>query len=192
MSQPAQMDPDIPNQYRSGSRAGLVFLALLGLAAFVAVMPLLVKGRREMLVPKGPAPEIVAAGWINGESPTRESLAGKVVLIDVWATWCGPCRKKLPDLVALHEEYSQRGVVFIGLTEEGESAVDEIKQVLDGAGATWPNGWGARRTIVDLEVRYLPSLFVVGRNGQILWSYDDGGDVQTALELALKEAPPQS
>jgi thiol-disulfide isomerase/thioredoxin len=51
---------------------------------------------------------------LKGNRLTNDSLKGKVVLIDFWATWCGPCRKASPVMQALHEKYASRGLVVIG------------------------------------------------------------------------------
>ncbi|MFM9963550.1 MAG: redoxin domain-containing protein [Planctomycetaceae bacterium] len=186
------MDPDLPNQFRQTSRAGAVFLGLLFLAVAVTAFAWLSGPRKQnrALMPQGPAPIIAAAGWVNGEAPTPESLAGKVIVIDVWATWCKPCRDALPHMVELHERFADRGVVFLGLTDEGEKKLDAIQRVLGNAGARWPNGWGATQTIQDLNAVYLPSVYVIGTNGQIMWTSADRGELSEILEQLLKPAKP--
>lgn len=188
------MDPDIPNQFQRTSRAGPVFFGLLLLAVAVTAISWLGRpGKRDgSLRPHGPAPKIAAAGWVNGEAPTPESLTGKVIVIDVWATWCQPCRDALPHMVELHEKFSDRGVVFIGLTDEGAGKLEAIQSVLRRAGARWPNGWGARQTIQDLGAEYLPSVYVIGTNGQIRWTSDDRGELSEVLEQLLKSADSRS
>lgn len=192
MSTDSEMDPDFPNQYRrKESRASQKFLGLLMLAFVVAGVPWLLK-RGGDLVPIGPAPDIAAAGWVNGEAPTKSDLSGKVVVVSVWATWCGPCRREAPRLAAIHEQFARRGVVFIGLTEDGEEAMDKIHLFLKTAGIQWPNGWGAHQTIRDLGVEALPSMFVIGDDGQLLWASSDGGALPDILERALKRAKSHS
>ncbi|NDD63164.1 MAG: TlpA family protein disulfide reductase [Acidobacteria bacterium] len=64
-----------------------------------------------------PAPEIEIADWI-GQEPTKfEQLRGKVVLLDFWATWCGPCIATFPRLRGLHKKYKDKGLVIVGVTE---------------------------------------------------------------------------
>ncbi len=194
MSDDLEMDPDFPNQYRrKKSRAGQKFFGLLALAVAVASVPWLVKRGAE-LIPKGPAPEIVAAGWVNGKAPTKSDLSGKVVVISVWATWCGPCRREAPRLAAIHQKFAERGVVFIGLTDDDEAEMDKIHLFLKTAGIKWPNGWGAHQTIRDLGVEVLPSMFVIGDDGQILWASSGGNGhaLPEVLESALKRAKSHS
>jgi thiol-disulfide isomerase/thioredoxin len=67
-------------------------------------------------------PEIKVSEWIDQQPVRLADLKGKVVLLDFWATWCGPCRYTIPKINALHRKYKDRGLVVIGLTEfEGEA-----------------------------------------------------------------------
>lgn len=192
MPHESAMDLDNPNEYRRESRAGKILLLLLTLAVFVAALPWFLKPKL-VLIPKGPAPEITAAGWVNGEAPTRESLAGKVVVLCLWATWCGPCHAEAPHLVAVHKQFANRGVVFLGLTTDGEADLDKIHQFLKKAGITWPNGYGAFETSRALRAEAIPAVYVIGRNGQLRWfDQEDGGDLESALELVLQESPHRS
>lgn len=192
MSHDPEMDPDFPNEYRRERRAGKVFVALLALALLVAALPWMFS-RRGALSSKGPAPEIKAAGWINGEAPTKESLAGKVTVVAVWATWCGPCRVEARHLVAVHRRFADRGVVFLGLTAEGEEDLDHIREFLQRTGITWPNGWGAGDTARALKAEYIPALYVIDRDGQLVWfNQQDGGELEDILELALQQAAGRS
>lgn len=192
MSRDSVMDQDIPNEFHRESRAGRVFLGLLALAISIAMLSWLLKPSPN-LRSKGPAPRITAAGWVNDEAPTNESLAGKIVVICAWASWCGPCRAEAPHLVAVHKQFADRGVVFIGLTTEGEEDLDKINRFLKRAGITWPNGWGAVETLRALDVQYIPALFVINPDGQLMWSsQEDGGALEEVLESLLRQPPSRS
>ena len=182
-----EMDPDLPNEFRRTSHAGKVFFGLVLLAVAVTALSWFGKPSDGELRPHGPAPTITAAGWVNGEAPTKESLAGKVVVIDIWATWCGPCLRAMPHMVELHDQFAERGVVFLGLTSEGEEQKAKIQSVLQRAGARWPNGWGAGPTMQELHNEFLPCIYVIGKNGQIMWTTGDGGDLPDVLEQMLKQ-----
>jgi thiol-disulfide isomerase/thioredoxin len=186
MPHESEMDPDVPNEFRRESHAGKVLIGLLLLALGVTLLSWFISPGNGLLKSHGPAPSITAAGWVNGAAPTKESLAGKVVLIDVWATWCGPCLRAMPHMVELHDQFADRGVVFIGLTSEGEEDQAKIQSVLQKADARWPTGWGAIQTMRDLHNEFLPCIYVIGKNGQIMWTTEDGGDLPQVLEQLLK------
>ena len=197
MSHDPAMDSDVPNQFRRVSYSKQIFFLFLSLAIGVAALAWMASPRS--VVPFFSSsqsglrlPAIEAAGWINGPPPDRDALVGKVVVIEVWASWCGPCRKNMPLLVKLHESFAGRDVVFIGLTGEGKGELAEVQKMIETFGVTWPNGWGAMRTTQSLEVDSIPALYVFGANGRLAWSSPDGGDVREVLEREVRKAGAKS
>src|SRR6056297_3351124 len=95
-------------QTGSGSGFNFALLVCLLVAGFFiySLMNLgSIEGRGGLAVGK-PAPEIQAAGWVNGSPP--DVLSGKVIVVDAWATWCLPCKKKAPDLVETYQKFADR------------------------------------------------------------------------------------
>jgi len=140
------------------------------------------------LQPGNPAPPIAAAGWINGAAPTPETLAGKVVVVEAWATWCGPCRRRAPELVRTHNKFHGRDVVFIGLTAEGATSLDQIHQFLNATGIEWLNGYGAMETLRGLQAELIPAAWVIDHNGMVVWNDDSSESLDKAIENALLAA----
>jgi thiol-disulfide isomerase/thioredoxin len=134
------------------------------------------------IAPGETAPVIRAEGWINGEPP---ELTGRVVLLDLWASWCGPCRKKAPEFVELHRKYGEKGVVFVGISLEDKQSLPQMEAFISGAGITWPNGYEAEETIGQLHVEVIPRAWVIGADGKVVWNEDSEEPLEKALERAL-------
>jgi thiol-disulfide isomerase/thioredoxin len=193
MSREPSMDPDVPNQFQTGTPSKQVFWILLGLAVTLTVLAWAASPRshRPIFSPDEPGlwlPIIDAAGWLNGPPPRQQDLLGKVVVVEVWASWCGPCREKMPHMVKLYEDYASRGVIFLGLTGEEEQELVEVKKAIDQFGIKWPNGWGATPTIQALEAEMLPTLYIFGADGRMAWYSPHRGDVRKVLERELEKA----
>ncbi len=126
---------------------------------------------------------------LAGNTHTRESLRGKVLVLDFWATWCKPCLMAMPSVQALHEGLGQRDdVVVLGMNvfEQGGNPA----AVVDEKGLTYPNLIGADAVAQALGYQSIPQIVVVGTDGKILrefggFSPDHATEIEHAVRLLL-------
>ena len=142
-------------------------------------------GRRAGRAVGTPMPRIKAQGWLNGEEPTSQELANKVLVIDAWASWCGPCRQQAPEMVLLHEKYQPQGVEFIGITMETAEELEAMQNFLNVTGITWKNAYGAEETLRELGADAIPMVWVVDRHNQIVWNQSSSISLEAGIRQAL-------
>jgi thiol-disulfide isomerase/thioredoxin len=132
-----------------------------------------------------PMPPLEVDGWLNlPEGESSFDPAGKIVVVDLWATWCPPCRAEMPRLAEVAAQYRPLGVEFVGLTSELESDRPAIEEFIeDTPGFDWPVGYGAIDFWNALEIPGVPTLVVFGRDGRAKWSVAGAG--QSGLPEAL-------
>ena len=124
-------------------------------------------------------PESTSAVGENDEAPalTLQSLDGesfdleaiveenRVVMVNFWATWCGPCKIEMPQLQNLYERYGTRGLEILAITQENRETVEEF---LSTRSYSFPILLDPEGRVSDLYgVSALPTTFLVGRNGKI-------------------------
>ncbi len=127
-------------------------------------------------IPRGavvgsPAPEYSATA-LDGEAVSLADHEGRVVLLNVWATWCPPCREEIPALQELHERYVARGLDVVGVSIDGRGERDNIPAFLDGFGVSYPI-WldPAERVTSVFRTQGVPTTFLIGRDGTLLWRH---------------------
>jgi thiol-disulfide isomerase/thioredoxin len=93
--------------------------------------------------------------------------AGKVVMVDFWASWCVPCRRSFPWLNAMHEKYADDGLVIVGVNLDLERA--EADRFLAEFPASFKIVYDETKALAkQFEVMAMPSTYVIGRNGKIV------------------------
>jgi len=131
---------------------------------------------------------------IKGTEVSMKSLKGKVVVIDFWATWCGPCVGEMPKMKALYEEYKDKGVEFVGVSldrPKEEGGLDSLKSFVAKNEIKWPQYYEGKTSASDFATAWginaIPSLFVVDADGN-LYSVEARGKLEKMIPELLKKA----
>lgn len=113
-----------------------------------------------------PAPSFSLRG-LNGEKINLEDYAGKVVLLDFWATWCRPCVMAIPDLIALQNEYGKDNFVVIGISLDRQPAM--VPRFAEKAGINYPIAYGFGESVAQDygNITSIPTAIIVDKNGCI-------------------------
>lgn len=120
-----------------------------------------------------PAPALPEQ-WLNSQPLDWSALKGKVVLLDFWATTCGPCRKDLPEVEMLHKQRESSGIVAIGIHIAGGDSVELTRFAKDQElsypiviDRPTPSGRGFGQLFAELSVNAIPYTFLIDRDGRI-------------------------
>jgi thiol-disulfide isomerase/thioredoxin len=105
----------------------------------------------------------------DGSPVDLTRLRGKVVLIDFWATWCGPCMKEVPNVVAAYQKYHEKGFEIVGISLDQKK--DAMLRVAAQKGMTWPQyfdgkGWN-NEISSGFHIRSIPTMWLVNKNGLV-------------------------
>ena len=138
-----------------------------------------------------PAPELRSIkGWKNGGPVRLGDLRGKVVLLDFWGYWCGPCVASMPELMKLNDQFKNKGLVIIAVHDDSVDSIAEMDEklatarqkywvgrdlpflvALDGGGETrikYSAQLERGATTAAYGVTYFPTTFLIGRDGNVL------------------------
>jgi thiol-disulfide isomerase/thioredoxin len=166
------------NWQKTSSRSGLaqaIALALCTAALLLGIGPTSANAQESGNVIRfvrnpDPAPEFKIAS-LDGKPLTLADERGKVILLNFWATWCGPCRAEIPDLIELQTRYKDR-LQIIGLTvDDDDPAV--VKKVVESAGINYPVAMAP----ADIRAKYggipaLPTSFMLDTEGRVVQKHE--------------------
>jgi len=103
---------------------------------------------------------------IDGQEITLSKLKGKVVLLDFWATWCGPCRESIPHLIQLYKAYRENGFEMIGISlDKGDAAV--VRNFARSVDIPYPIVVATEEVARDYRVTSIPTTFFIDKEGKI-------------------------
>lgn len=173
-----------------GSSAIVILAVLLGLFA-MAILPRILEQSHPMVGKPMPAlvlPSLAGAPTLDGAATLDlAALKGKVVVLDFWAPWCGPCKHEMPLLDKVAKRFGPEGVIVVGVLVDPDR--DGARDVVKGLQLGYPQlddaakGEAARA----FSVHSLPTLVVVDKNGTVR-SYRTGFSPEEDLENAIRRA----
>jgi thiol-disulfide isomerase/thioredoxin len=121
---------------------------------------------------------------LDGRTVSSASLKGKVVVLDFWATWCGPCRQALPELKALLQKNTGKPLVLISVSaDENRKAVEEFVRT---NGMSWMQAWDAKGQVIGgvFGASSLPSYVVIDAQGRIAYLMRGWAPMSTSALLS--------
>ena len=133
---------------------------------------------------------------LKGDPIKLSSYSGKVLVVNLWATWCGPCRIEIPELIKLHKEFRSQGLEVVGLsTENPERSADLVREFVRQYNVNYRIGWATPEVALTLMQGRdaIPQSLVIDRDGRILKRFVGFSATSTprqlrqAIEDALKK-----
>lgn len=129
-----------------------------------------------------PAPAAIMQADIkdlDGNSFKLEDKKGKVVLVDLWATWCGPCVEAMPDLIELQDKYRDKNFEVIGLDTDEEETPDYIKAFARKKNLNYQLGYADAKMMSEFikvtRLQGIPQSILINRDGRMVGIFPGGG-----------------
>jgi cytochrome c biogenesis protein CcmG/thiol:disulfide interchange protein DsbE len=132
-----------------------------------------------------------AAVSLAGDSVSLEAQRGKVVLLNIWATWCHPCRAEIPELREIRAKYHQRGFELLGVSVDADGSLDAIQTFAREFKMEYPIWLDPEERIMSRFMTFgVPETFLIDKNGVLLWRKmgpiePNDSTLSSAIERAL-------
>jgi peroxiredoxin len=133
------------------------------------------------------APEINLPN-VSGTNVSLQSLRGKVVILDFWASWCGPCIKTNRELVKIYKKYKAKGVEIYSVSIDANT--EKWKDAIKKQNLTWlqvndPGNWNSP-TARAWNIEAIPATYIIDKNGVIQYIDVEGKALKSAIDKLLK------
>lgn len=140
----------------------------------------------------GPAPDISMPIGPNGKRIDLSSMHGHVVMLDFWATWCGPCKMSIPELETIYQKHKSEGLEIVGISTDEPASRKEVGATVKDLGMTYPVTM--MTDIPDIQSKYtfasIPLLLIIDKKGVVrarVSGYDPNGNNEDLVVKLLKE-----
>jgi thiol-disulfide isomerase/thioredoxin len=135
-----------------------------------------------------PMPKLDLAGWVNGQVKP-EAMKGKVVVVDFYATWCGPCMAAIPHNNELLKQYKDKGLVIVGVCTSNRGQ-EKMDQTVSARGIAYPTARDPQLASQKAwQVHYYPTYAIVDRKGIVRIVGLQPNHVEEVVKKLLAEAP---
>ncbi len=177
---------------RSKFIAGLLILCAVGL--FMRLASVKPEPPADAKNEQGrPAPDLTfKAGAPVLNAKKLSELQGHVVIVDFWATWCGPCRMSIPELAKLYTKYKDRGFIVIGVSVDDANTQSQIPDTSKELGINYPIVLAndLKGDVASYSTGSIPSLYLIDKKGKIRFQqdgYDPNGSLDDQVKGLLDE-----
>jgi len=133
------------------------------------------------------------AQTLDGKKAKISDYRGKVVVLDIWATWCGPCRAMIPHERELVKNLKDKPFVFISLSADDKK--ETLTQFIEKEPMPWVHWWnggGEGGPVADYKVQFFPTVYVLDEKGVIRFKHVREKEMDAAIDVLLKEVKPKN
>lgn len=178
------------NDGENNKRLSMGSIVLLtGIIAIVLVLGLQLSRQNETQPTSGIAPDFYLE-LFDGSDFQLSDQKGKVILVNFWGSWCGPCRQEAPELQALYEDYKDEDFLIIGVNWL-ESSRQKALDFIDEFGITYPNGEDFGEIVAKkYQIQGAPENFLIDKDGnvsQFVYGVVRYDTLSSAIETLLAE-----
>ena len=168
--------------------AAASLLGIIGLL-FLAIAPSRAGSDKAAAPPLKAAPPWQLKG-VDGDPVKLSDFKGKVVILDFWATWCGPCKMEIPGFVDLQKKYGEQGLAVIGVSLD-DGGPQTVKPFMKSLAVNYPVVMGNDKIVQDYGgIEGIPTTFIIDRQGMIVGKhlgYEEKQRFEAEIKPLLKQ-----